>query len=69
MCPADESRLVLEFDDHYIIKPSITFASNNEFSVNAEGEKGAPVEDSFEYNSGANPHFYTVDEIKELLSL
>jgi len=68
MCPADESRLVLEFPCHYVIKPGITFSSNSDFSVNAEGERGKPVEEGFEYSSGANPCFLTLDEIQGMIS-
>ena len=66
MCPADDSHLTIEFDDHYVIAPSITFQSgNNDFTINAIGEKGEYVEQGFEYNSGKNEHFLTIDELKE----
>ena len=68
MCPADDSRLVLEFPDHYVIQPGIIFASHADYSVNSEGEKGTPVEDAFEYSSGNNPIFLSVDEIRGLVS-
>lgn len=68
MCPADDSRLVLEFSDHYMIQPGILFASHADFSVNAEREKGTPVEDGFEYSSGNNPFFLSVEEIRRLIS-
>lgn len=66
MCPVDDSHLTVEFDDHYVISPSITFQSrNNEFTVNALGEKGKYVEQGFEYSSGKNDHFLSIDELKE----
>ncbi len=66
MCPADDSHLTLEFDEHYVITPSIQFFdSNNKFSINALGEKGIPVAQGFEYNSGTNQHFLSIDELKE----
>ena len=66
MCPADDSHLTIEFDDHYVISPSITFHSgNNDFMVNAIAEKGSPVEQGFEYNSGKNEHFLSIDELIE----
>ena len=66
MCPADDSHLTIEFDDHYVIKPSITFhSSNNNFMLNAQGEKGKHVKQGFEYNSGKNEHFLTIEELKE----
>ena len=54
MCPSDDSHLTLEFDDHFVIKPTITFAFDSDFTVNRLGETGKPVEQGFEYNSGNN---------------
>jgi UDP-N-acetylglucosamine 4,6-dehydratase len=66
MCPADDSHLTIEFDDHYVIAPSISFhSSNNNFIVNTLGEKGKQVEQGFEYNSGKNEHFLSVNELKQ----
>lgn len=66
MCPFDDSHLTIEFNDHYVIKPSIKFKDcNNDFIENAIGEKGTPVEHGFEYNSGTNEHFLTVEELIE----
>jgi UDP-N-acetylglucosamine 4,6-dehydratase len=66
MCPADDSHLTLDFDDHYVIRPTITFTSRgNNFLENNIKEKGTPVPENFVYNSGANKHFLSIDEIKE----
>ncbi|VBB05529.1 polysaccharide biosynthesis protein [Lucifera butyrica] len=67
MCPADDSHLTLEFEDHYVIRPSITFFAPVNYDVNRLGEKGQPVEPGFEYNSGTNPHFLTVEELRGLI--
>jgi UDP-N-acetylglucosamine 4,6-dehydratase len=66
MCPADDSHLTLEFDDHYVIRPSIIFSYKVNYEINPLGETGVPIEQGFEYNSGNNPHFLTVDELKPL---
>ncbi len=66
MCPADDSHLTLEFSDHFVIQPTIQFAGFADFSVNALGEKGKPVELDFEYQSGRNPHFLSCEEITAL---
>lgn len=67
MCPADDSHLTLEFHDHYVLRPTITFTGrNNEFASNRLGERGVPVAQGFEYNSGTNPHFLSVPEIVEI---
>ena len=66
MCPADDSHLTLEFSDHYVIAPTITFVSRrNDFKVDRLGETGKPVARGFEYNSGTNPHFLDVPQIVE----
>ncbi len=66
MCPCDDSHLTLEFDDHYVIKPSIQFSGVVDFSVNNCGERGRAVESGFEFHSGRNPHFLAIEEIVEL---
>ena len=67
MCPADDSHLTLEFDDHFIIQPAIQFSHHDgDFRVNRAGERGSPVKEGFEYNSGNNPHFLTIEEILEI---
>ncbi|MBR1174225.1 UDP-N-acetylglucosamine 4,6-dehydratase (inverting) [Bradyrhizobium sp. KB893862 SZCCT0404] len=66
MCPTDDSHLTLRFHDHFVIKPTIKFFRKDvDYLTNQIGEKGAPVEDGFEYNSGRNDHFLTIDEIRE----
>jgi len=66
MCPADDSHLTLEFDDHYVIQPSIQMFHSEPYSTNILGEAGTTVEQGFEYNSGSNKHFLTVNELREL---
>jgi UDP-N-acetylglucosamine 4,6-dehydratase len=65
MCPGDDSHLTVEFDDHFVIRPTIKFyARDVDYSVNALGEKARPVPQGFEYHSGNNPHFLSVEEIR-----
>jgi UDP-N-acetylglucosamine 4,6-dehydratase len=68
MCPRDDSHLTLEFADHFVIQPAISFTSHPDYARNALGESGVPVADSFEYNSGSNSVFLDVQQIRELLS-
>jgi UDP-N-acetylglucosamine 4,6-dehydratase len=68
MCPADDSHLTLEFDDHYVIRPTISFAGPVDFTRNGLGESGVPVEPGFDYHSGRNPHFLKIEEITALNS-
>tara|TARA_B100001093_G_scaffold513164_1_gene584504 strand:+ start:653 stop:1663 length:1011 start_codon:yes stop_codon:yes gene_type:complete len=70
MCPKDDSHLTLEFDSHYIIKPSFTFEDSAiDYSTTLLDEKGTPVSAGFEYNSETNPHFLNIDEISEINNL
>lgn len=66
MCPSDLYYDTIEFEDHFVIKPSTQFSKEIDYSVNALGEKGKPVPDGFDYNSGNNPHFLTVEELREM---
>jgi UDP-N-acetylglucosamine 4,6-dehydratase len=66
MCSIDESHLVIEFDSFYTILPSIKFfGTETDYSKTALEEIGTPVDNCFEYNSGTNPDFLTVEQIRE----
>jgi UDP-N-acetylglucosamine 4,6-dehydratase len=66
MCPTDDSHLTLRFHDHFVIKPTIKFFRKDvDYVTNQIGERGEPVSDGFEYNSGRNDHFLDVSEIRE----
>jgi UDP-N-acetylglucosamine 4,6-dehydratase len=66
MCPADDSHLTLEFDDHFVITPSIQFFQKVDPTVNRLGERGGFVEQGFEYHSGRNSRFLDIEEIVSL---
>lgn len=66
MCPADNAHQTLEFADHYVICPAITFTVQSDYKTDALGGKGWPVAEAFEYSSGTNPNFLTIEELREL---
>ena len=66
MCPADDSHLTLEFNDHYVIKPTITFTHRVNYDINKIGESGVPVAQGFEYNSGNNTQWLSEKELLEM---
>jgi len=67
MCPTDDSHLTLEFDDHYVIRPSIQFHhADMNYSINNLGEKGKDVKAGAAYDSGTNNEFLSIDELIEL---
>lgn len=68
MCPQDDSHLTLDYPDHYVIRPAIRFVVESEYTQNALGETGVPVEQGFEYSSGNNPVFLSVEAIRSLLA-
>lgn len=69
MCPKDDSHLTIEFSDHFVIRPSITFFNPISYGENARGEQGQAVADGFEYHSGTNTHFLTVEELRQVNAL
>ena len=66
MCPSDLYYDTLEFEDHYVIQPSIDMRGVD-YTTDALGEKGNPVPDGFDYNSGNNPEFLTVEQLREMM--
>jgi len=66
MCPSDDSHLTYEFEDHYVIAPTIKFSSHREFDRNLLGEVGHQVEQGFEYNSGNNKEWLSEEELLKL---
>ena len=68
LCPADSSRNTLSFKKHFVIKPEVIFFGRKKnFYKNNLNEEGKTVTPGFEYNSGNNPHFLTIDQIKKTL--
>ena len=66
MCPEDDSHLTLEFHDHYVITPTIKLFRYVNYETNCIGEESKSVERGFSYNSGNNPEFLNVEEIRAL---
>ncbi len=63
MITRDDSRHTLEFDDYYIVEPEFSWWSNDGHMTN----KAKPVSKDFEYNSGTNPWFLSVNEMREMI--
>jgi len=66
MCPADDSHLTIEFEDHFVIQPTIRFSAPVDYRENALGERGWMVEEGFEYNSGTNDRWLSREEFLKL---
>lgn len=66
MCPKDDSHLTLEFHDHYVICPTITFFGQDiDYTNNGLDEVGQSVQQGYEYHSGNNPEFLDVQQIRD----
>jgi UDP-N-acetylglucosamine 4,6-dehydratase len=64
MCPKDDCFRTIEFDDHYVIEPTINMIDSDiNYHKNPAGQKGKTVPDGFEYNSLDNKDYLSVDEI------
>ena len=67
MCPADDSHLTFEFDDHFVIAPTITFTQRRDYDHNILGKMGTKVAQGFEYNSGNNKEWLEKEELLKLI--
>jgi UDP-N-acetylglucosamine 4,6-dehydratase len=67
MVPEELAHHTLEFHDHFVIKPAIKFFDKTiNYALNKLNEKGEKVADKFEYHSGTNTHFLSIDELRDL---
>ena len=67
MCPSDDSHLTLEFNDHYVICPSIQFNHEVDFIKNPLKEVGKSVKEGHEYNSGTNTEWLPSKEFLQMV--
>lgn len=63
MVTKDDYRNTFEFDKHYIIYPNFEWWDATRNNKNG----GKPVEEGFEYNSGTNMEWLSVEQLKEAL--
>jgi UDP-N-acetylglucosamine 4,6-dehydratase len=55
----------IEFDDHYVIKPTINFSFKADYTLNNLDERGKELGYGFEYSSGNNDWWLTHEEFLE----
>ena len=68
MITADDSRLTLEFDDHFVIKPTIKFSHlDDDYATNKLGEQGKEVCEDFEYSSDKNSEWMSKEQFLDLI--
>ena len=68
MCPIESSHLTLEFDDHYVITPTIEYPHPVDYTCNALGEKGASVPAEFAYSSDTNTEWLSASQLLDMIS-
>jgi len=57
----------IEFEDYFVILPSTKHWDIEKFRLESNSKPGKFCKFGFKYNSGTNPHFLTIDELKELI--
>ncbi len=57
----------LEFDDYYVIVPSIRVWSKTKFKNESNVNIGHTCQEDFRYNSKSNKHFLSVEELRQLI--
>ena len=62
MITKSDARHTLEFDDHYVILPEYEWWDVENY------KDGNTLEDGFEYNSGTNDWWLSIEEMRELIS-
>lgn len=66
MTSKDDAQGVIEFTKHYVIRPTIAFYEPLDYAEDVFGERGKPVAEGFEYDSGRNDQFLNVEELRAL---
>ncbi|MGB3492767.1 MAG: UDP-N-acetylglucosamine 4,6-dehydratase (inverting) [Elainellaceae cyanobacterium] len=67
MCPSDEYHLTIEFPDHFIIQPTISFVKSIDHRKNLIGETGKPVPEGFQYSSDNNDVWLHTDTLLNMI--
>jgi UDP-N-acetylglucosamine 4,6-dehydratase len=62
MVPMDEAAHTVEFDDHYVIKSRFRY-----FDRRFSGDGCKPVAEDFEYNSGTNTEWLTIEQLQHMI--
>lgn len=58
----------IEFEEHFVILPSMELWDKEQFRLTSNGKAGKQCEVGFQYNSGTNDRFLSVDELRTLIA-
>ena len=67
MITETDSLRTIEFKDYYVILPSTSLWDEEKFINESDTKPGKKCEFGFKYNSGTNPDFLTIKEIRHLI--
>jgi UDP-N-acetylglucosamine 4,6-dehydratase/5-epimerase len=67
MITTTDALSTVEFERYYTILPSTRLWDEEEFIAKSDSTPGKRVAHDFHYESGTNPEFLTVDELRELI--
>jgi UDP-N-acetylglucosamine 4,6-dehydratase len=67
MCPAESSHLTYEFDDHFVIAPTIEYSYPVDYTENKVGDVGKLVDPEFAYSSDNNTDWLDAERLLTLL--
>ena len=69
LCPDASARDTIEFEDYYLIRPSVDFTKGktNNYKISKNNEKGKFVKSNFIYSSNTNSHFLNIKDLKKIL--
>jgi len=62
MVTRDDARKTLEYKDQYVVQPDFQF-----WGSRFKSNEGNALPEDFEYNSGTNPWFLTIDEMRKII--
>ncbi len=68
MVTVTDALATIEFDDYFVILPSMLLWDVEQFRLTSNGHPGRRPEYGFSYNSGTNERFLSADELKHLVA-
>ena len=64
MVSKEDAPNTFEYKEHFIIYPQIHWENQNKYDVS----EGTRVPDDFEYSSGTNTQWLSIEELRELVN-
>ncbi len=68
MITKDDAPNVIEFDDHFVIRPAFAWWQQRE-ADNGHFKAGRPVAEGFQYSSDINNQWLTADQFREMVGM